>query len=66
MAVRDVYKRQGQVGLIDDIDMCILAGNVIDNAIEAAAKCSDPYVNVEITSRGGIFMDCLLYTSRCV
>ena len=47
----------GQVGLIDDIDMCILAGNVIDNAIEAAAKCSDPYVNVEITSRGGIFMD---------
>ena len=47
----------GQVGLIDDIDMCILDGNVIDNAIEAAAKCSDPYVNVEITSRGGIFMD---------
>ena len=40
----------GQVGLIDDIDMCILAGNVIDNAIEAAAKCSDPYVNVEITA----------------
>ena len=36
----------GQVGLIDDIDMCILAGNVIDNAIEAAAKCSDPYVNL--------------------
>lgn len=28
----------GQVGLIDDIDMCILAGNVIDNAIEAAAN----------------------------
>lgn len=47
----------GRVVLVDDIDMCILAGNVIDNAIEAAAKCSDPYVNVEITSRGGIFMD---------
>ena len=43
--------------LNDKNDMCILAGNVIDNAIEAAAKCSDPYVNVEITSRGGIFMD---------
>lgn len=42
---------------IDDIDLCILLGNIIDNAIEAAQKTDDGYVNIEITVRGTIFIN---------
>lgn len=47
----------GTIGIMDDVDLCILVGNVIDNAIEAAIKTDNPYVNIEISSRGGLFID---------
>ena len=47
----------GVVKGIDDIDLCILLGNIIDNAIEAAQKSQDKYVNIEITVRGTIFIN---------
>lgn len=47
----------GIVKGIDDIDLCILLGNIIDNAIEAAQKSQDKYVNIEITVRGTIFIN---------
>ncbi len=47
----------GVIRGIDDIDLCILLGNIIDNAIEAAQKTADGYVNIEITVRGTIFIN---------
>lgn len=47
----------GVIKGIDDIDLCILLGNIIDNAIEAAQKSQDKYVNIEITVRGTIFIN---------
>lgn len=47
----------GHVKYIDEVDMAILLGNVIDNAIEAAQKAEDKYVNVEIQIRGSIIIN---------
>lgn len=47
----------GNMKYINEIDMSILLGNVIDNAIEAAQKADDKYVNVEIEMRGSIIIN---------
>lgn len=37
----------------DEADMCVLLGNMLDNAIEACDKCAQPrYVELSIISRG--------------
>ena len=35
---------------IDDVDLCNLLGNMLDNALEAAKKCVDGYIEVSIYS----------------
>lgn len=38
---------------LDEADMCVLLGNMLDNAIEACEKCAQPrYVELSIISRG--------------
>lgn len=33
---------------IDDIDMCIILGNLLDNAINGANKCGNKFINIKI------------------
>lgn len=33
---------------IDDIDMCIILGNLLDNAINGANKCDDKFIEIKI------------------
>lgn len=41
----------------DETDMCVLLGNMLDNAIEACEKCAPPrYVELSIISRGEQYM----------
>lgn len=41
----------------DEADMCVLLGNMLDNAIEACEKCAQPrYVELSIMSRGEQFL----------
>lgn len=41
----------------DEADMCVLLGNMLDNAIEACEKCAPPrYVELSIISRGEQYM----------
>ncbi|MCL2019571.1 MAG: GHKL domain-containing protein [Oscillospiraceae bacterium] len=38
---------------ISGVDLCSLLGNILDNAIEAAEKCTEPIIEVSIFSDGG-------------
>lgn len=47
------------IGQIEEIDMCHLLGNILDNAIEAAQKCPADrikYIEISITERNQILM----------
>lgn len=47
------------IGQIEEIDLCHLIGNLLDNAIEAAIKCSSDsikYIEISITERNKILI----------
>lgn len=52
--IKDMHIKQ-----IEEIDLCHLIGNLLDNAIEAAVKCTNDhtkYIEISITEHKNIFM----------
>lgn len=45
-----ICSSSNNVSGIDDIDLCNLLGNMLDNAIEAAKVCDKGYIEVSINS----------------
>lgn len=48
--IRVICAVSSNINGIDDIDLCNLLGNILDNAIEAAKRCSNGYIEVSIRS----------------
>lgn len=48
--IRVICSSSNNVSGIDDIDLCNLLGNMLDNAIEAAKVCDKGYIEVSINS----------------
>ncbi len=41
---------------IDEIDLCVLFGNLFDNAIEAVGKCRKKFIKINVTERKEYFI----------
>ncbi len=41
---------------VDDVDLCALLGNALDNAIEAAVQAPEPWISVRCRAEKGLFM----------
>lgn len=48
--IRVICASASNIDGIDDIDLCNLLGNILDNAIEAAKDCQNGYIEVSIRS----------------
>lgn len=48
--IRVICASSSSIEGIDDIDLCNLLGNILDNAIEAAKYCNNGYIEVTIRS----------------
>ena len=48
--IRVICASSSNIDGIDDIDLCNLLGNILDNAIEAAKHCPNGYIEVSIRS----------------
>lgn len=48
--IRIICSSSNNISGIDDIDLCNLLGNMLDNAIEAAKACDKGYIEVSINS----------------
>lgn len=48
--IRVICASASNIDGIDDIDLCNLLGNILDNAIEAAKQCENGYIEVSIRS----------------
>ena len=48
--IRVICAASNNINGIDDIDLCNLLGNILDNAIEAAKRCTNGYIEVSIRS----------------
>lgn len=48
--IRIICSSSNNISGIDDIDLCNLLGNMLDNAIEAAKVCEKGYIEVSINS----------------
>lgn len=48
--IRVICALSSNIDGIDDIDLCNLLGNILDNAIEAAKHCKNGYIEVSIRS----------------
>ena len=52
--IRYVVDIKDNLGFIDNIDLCILLGNLLDNCIEAVEKVNDRFIELIIDKREGI------------
>ncbi|GHV47346.1 hypothetical protein FACS189499_04680 [Clostridia bacterium] len=46
--IKVVYKIAEDLSKYNDLDLCYILGNLLDNAIEACKKCSEPFIDISI------------------